>query len=96
MNPRFIRIQDIHTREWHYINVNHVTGVTETTKPSTAPHWDSATNCDAYVTIKTIDGNEYESDTFSAEQLVRRLTREKTEWSRVVEKLDLLTPYGAD
>ena len=72
MNPRFIRIQDIRTRAWHHLNVNHVVAVTETAKPSSAPHWDS----------KTV----------GVEQLVQRLTKENTEWSRVVDKLDLLSP----
>jgi len=92
MNPRFIRIQDIRTRAWHHLNVNHVVAVTETAKPSSAPHWDSKTVGETYTIIKMVDGAEYETDTFPVEQLVQRLTKENTEWSRVVDKLDLLSP----
>jgi len=92
MNPRFVKIQDVKTRQWHYINVHHVVSVSETIVPKTAPHWDPGTQGEAYATVRLIDGAHYETDTFSVEILVQRITKENNEWSRVIDKLDLLSP----
>ena len=92
MNPRFVKIQDVKTRKWHYINVNHVSSVTETATPETAPHWDRGNTDDTYAIIRMADGSQYETDTFNINQLMQRLMKESTEWSRVIDKLDLLAP----
>ena len=92
MNPRFIRIQDMKTQCWHYLNVYHVASVTETTKPSSAPHWNSSNSGEVYATIKMANGTQYETDTYPIAQIIQRLTKENTEWARVVDKLDLLAP----
>ena len=92
MNPRFIRVQDMKTQCWHYLNVHHVVSVTQTTGPSSAPHWNSSEPGEVYATIKTIDGSQYQTNTYSIDQIVQRLTKENTEWSRVIDKLDLLSP----
>ena len=92
MNPRFIRIQDVRTRQWHYINVHQVIAVSETIHAKTAPHWDTGNAGEAYATVRLVDGTQYETDTYTVEQVVQRLTKENTEWSRVIDKLDLLSP----
>jgi hypothetical protein len=92
MNPRFIRIQDIRTRTWHHINVHHVVSVTECETSSNTPHWDPAKSGPAYACINMVDGTQYETDTFTVEQVVGRITKENTEWARTIDRLDLLSP----
>ena len=91
VNPRYIRIQDTKNREWHHVNVYHVIAVTETKAPKSAQHWDAGSpERSGCVVVKLSDGTQYETDTYNAEQIIQRLTKANTEWSRVIDKLDLM------
>lgn len=89
MKPRFVKIQDLKTRAWYHVNIHHIVSISESVNPPDARRWNSTIG-NVYTTITTVDGSQYDTSTFTVEEIMRRVSRSDTEWSRTMEKLDPL------
>jgi hypothetical protein len=89
MKPRFVKIQDLKTRAWYHVNIHHIVSISENANQPDNRRWDSTIG-NVYTTIITVDGSQYDTVTFTMEDLIRRVARSDTDWSRTMEKLDPL------